>query len=119
MPPDASGVRISYLPRRGGSPAAVATADTDRAFHSASGESTKTLAGAANDFRHVASVLRGPGECHLRYPKRRDRDRAAQLQVVGDGVDPLEDLVEIRGDGDLAHRVRELAVLDPEALRAA
>src|SRR5690242_11544793 len=116
MPPAASGMSSSYLPRRAGNPPAAATAGTFKIVSS-------------QGFQVKQSPLRAPagpgcdadlltGERHVGYAERRRGGRAAQLEIVGDQVDPLEDLVEVRRDRDLADRERQLAALDPEALCA-
>src|SRR6185503_10751014 len=63
--------------------------------------------------------FRGPSEGHVRYAERRRGRRAAQLEVVRDQVDSLEDLVEVRSDRHLADRERQLAAFDPETLSTA
>src|SRR6185503_19197595 len=108
----------SYFPRWVGSPPAVAATDTRKAFHLASWESTETLR-SRQGIQACSSVPGRPGECHVRYAKRRRCCRAAELEVIGDRIDSLEDFVEVRRDGHLADRERQLAVIDPEPLRAA
>src|SRR5688572_16868177 len=53
-----------------------------------------------------------------------DQDRAAgaaaaHQHVAADGADALEDVAQVAGDGDLLHRVADLAALDPVAGGAA
>src|ERR1700733_11489462 len=106
MPPAASGMSSSYLPRRGGSPVAGATAGTLGSFHSLRNLSISEGLGG------------GARERHVGYAERRCHGRATHLEIVGYQVDPLENLVEVRGDRDLANWKCELSILDPEALRA-
>src|ERR1700742_3971375 len=102
MPPAASGMSSSYLPRRGGSSVAGATAGTLGSFHSP----------------RKLSISHGLGrrarERHGGYAERRRDGRATHLEIVGYQVDPLEYLVEVRSDRNLADGKRQLAVLDPE-----
>src|SRR6266542_5812961 len=49
---------------------------------------------------------------------RRD-SRASPIEVVAHQIDSFQELVEVEGDRDFAHRIGELAVLDPETRGAA
>src|ERR1700710_2884122 len=101
----------SYFPSLLGSPDAVATAGT---FKIVSSQRIQVKTGPSATLRPRRTC-----EHHVRYAERRCDGRATHLDVVRDEVDALQDLIEVRGDRDLGHRERQLAVLDPEALRAA
>src|SRR5476649_1906716 len=58
------------------------------------------------------------GDRHPFNSYRRRVGRALELQVVG-GRQGQEHVLEVARDGDAAHRIGELAVLDPEARGAA
>src|SRR4051794_26782743 len=102
MPPAASGRSSSYFPSLFGIPATVATAGTAKIV---SFPRIQVNCSARRTCEHHV----GHAEC------RCDRG-ATHLDVVGDQIDALQDLVEVRRDRDLADRERELPVLDPEAL---
>src|SRR5579862_7236728 len=74
----------------------------------------RSAATTATSGRGLTSVAR---HRHRGDAERRARRRGAQVEVVGDAVDALEQLVEVARDRDLGHRERQLAALDPEALR--
>src|SRR5438067_2451993 len=116
MPPAASGRSSSYLPRRVGSPAAVATAGTSKIV-SSQGFQVKQTQWPRGHVRRSRTHVSSTGEHHVRDPERGRRGRRAKRQIVRDQVDSLEDLVEARSDRDLTARECQLAVLDPEALR--
>jgi glutathione S-transferase len=59
------------------------------------------------------------GDRHAPDLERRGADGGAHPQVVADHLDVAEHLEQVAGDGDLVHRMGELAVLDPDADRAA
>src|SRR5919109_3648622 len=66
--------------------------------------------------RSIASSASGNGE--TLQPHRRRVGAEAELEIVG-GRQRLEHVDQVAGDGDLAHGVAALAVLDPEAVGAA
>src|SRR5690606_10930079 len=63
---------------------------------------------------------RGSAACdgHRSHAEGRRGGGGLELQIVRHGVHAEQHGVEVRGDGDLAHRERDLPVLDPEACRA-
>src|SRR5690606_4977375 len=65
----------------------------------------------------AGSALAGHG--HAPDQHRADADVRAPVDVGTHRLDGLEDVLQAAGDGDLVHRVRDGAVLDPEAGRAA
>src|SRR5438876_11777746 len=82
---------------------------------SASAPASRTVAfnKSASRARSLASAKRQSLDAH-----RRRVDAVAEFQNVG-GLHRLEDLEQVSRDRHLAHRMGDLAVLDPEAGRAA
>src|SRR5204862_7083678 len=66
----------------------------------------------------ASEITLDPAHGHRLDEAGRRVGAAAELEIVG-GRQIAEHLVEIAGDGDLADRIGELAVLDPEAGGAA
>src|SRR5258708_3734929 len=70
--------------------------------------------GLASDRR--VRLLAGNG--HAFDAKRGARDRAAELQVVADLSDIVQNVLQIAGDGDFLNRIGQLAVFNPQSARA-
>ena len=60
-----------------------------------------------------------PTDGHLPDQQRRRRHRAPKFQVGARSLHVHQHLLQIRRDGDLRNRIRELAVLNPQAGGAA
>src|SRR5262245_6067084 len=76
-----------------------------------------SITASSSDSLSLASTS-GSGKGHLRHEKGRGIDGAAKFQVVR-RLELAEHRPEVRGNGDLAHRIGDGAVLDPEAGGAA
>src|SRR5262245_7452603 len=70
---------------------------------------------ASNRYRRATALL--ASDSHLGKQDRARADRSAQIDVRTDTRDVAVHLLQVAGDGDLVHRIREGASLDPEAAR--
>src|ERR1700692_378838 len=100
MSPSLTGELSSPLVQRLKGPRAVARASSPASRMTAS-----------SGVRSAARSLPGNGE--TLQPHRRRIDAVAEFEIVG-RRERAEDVVEMTGDGHLAHRKGALAVLDPE-----
>src|SRR5258708_9141303 len=78
------------------------------------GPCADSTTGLAFDSR--VRLLAGNG--HAFDAKRGARDRAAELQVIADLSDVVQNVLQIAGDGDFLYRIGQLAVFNPQSARA-
>ena len=80
-------------------------------------EATGVQGGRATTLRELGdrALPASPRHHHLLHPQRRRRRRGAKIEVAPHSIDSLPELIHVERNRNLAHWVRELPTLDPEA----